>query len=138
MLSFDSSFKILFHQRHLLILKANLYSCFWIFIKFEVKWYEYTLQTVCNPIGAILPSSDLHIIFFEVYLHPKKCWYWVRFLKRSNYVRIFLSLSCYRSSLFRSSHRRCSINKGVLTNFAKFIGKHLCQSLFFNKVAGLY
>ena len=27
--------------------------------------------------------------------------------------------------------------KGVLINFAKFIVKHLCQSLFFNKVAGL-
>ena len=27
--------------------------------------------------------------------------------------------------------------KGVLENFAKFTGKHLCQSLFFNKVAGL-
>ena len=27
--------------------------------------------------------------------------------------------------------------KGVLNNFAKFIGKHLCQSLFFNKVKGL-
>ena len=26
--------------------------------------------------------------------------------------------------------------KGVLRNFAKFAGKHLCQSLFFNKVAG--
>ena len=25
----------------------------------------------------------------------------------------------------------------VLKNFAKFAGKHLCQSLFFNKVAGL-
>ena len=27
--------------------------------------------------------------------------------------------------------------KGVLRNFAKFTGKHLCQILFFNKVAGL-
>ena len=26
--------------------------------------------------------------------------------------------------------------KGILKNFAKFTGKHLCQSLFFNKVAG--
>ena len=25
----------------------------------------------------------------------------------------------------------------VLKNFAKFTGKHLCQSLFFNKIAGL-
>ena len=27
--------------------------------------------------------------------------------------------------------------KGVYKNFAKFPGKHLCQSLFFNKVIGL-
>ena len=27
--------------------------------------------------------------------------------------------------------------KSVLKNFAKFTRKHLCQSLFFNKVAGL-
>ena len=37
----------------------------------------------------------------------------------------------------RSSHRRCSVRKGVLRNFAKFTGKHLRQSLFFDKVAGL-
>ena len=37
---------------------------------------------------------------------------------------------------FRSSHRGCSVKKGVLRNFAKFTGKHLCQSLFSNKVAG--
>ena len=36
-----------------------------------------------------------------------------------------------------SSHRRFSVKKGVLKNFAKFTGKHLCQSLFFNKVAGV-
>ena len=34
------------------------------------------------------------------------------------------------------SHWRCSVRKGVLRNFAKFLGKHLCQSLFFNKAAG--
>ena len=37
----------------------------------------------------------------------------------------------------RSSHRRCSVRKCVLTNFTKFTGKHLYQSLFFKKVAGL-
>ena len=37
----------------------------------------------------------------------------------------------------RSSHKRCSSKKGVLRNFAKFTGKHLCQSLFLNKDAGL-
>ena len=34
------------------------------------------------------------------------------------------------------SHRRCFVKKGVLKNFAKLTGKHLCQSLFLNKVAG--
>ena len=34
------------------------------------------------------------------------------------------------------SHRRCSGRKGILRNFAKFTRKHLCLSLFFNKVAG--
>ena len=38
-------------------------------------------------------------------------------------------------------HDRCSrpevfCKKGILRNFAKFTGKHLCQSLFFNIVAG--
>ena len=33
--------------------------------------------------------------------------------------------------------KRCSVKKGVLENFTKFTGKHLCQSLFFNKAAGL-
>ena len=35
------------------------------------------------------------------------------------------------------SHRKCSVRKGVPRNFAKFTGKHLRQSLFFNKVGGL-
>ena len=37
----------------------------------------------------------------------------------------------------RSSDSEVFYKKGVLRNFAKFTGKHLCQRLFFNKVAGL-
>ena len=39
-------------------------------------------------------------------------------------------------SELRSSHQRCSVKKGALRIFAKFTGKYLCQSLFFNKIAG--
>ena len=35
-----------------------------------------------------------------------------------------------------SSHQRCFFKKGS-KNFPKFTGKYLCQSLFFNKGAGL-
>ena len=38
-------------------------------------------------------------------------------------------------SSFRSSRPKVFCKKGVLRNFVKFTGKHLCQSHFFNKVA---
>ena len=37
----------------------------------------------------------------------------------------------------QSSRKEVFCGKGVLRNFTKFAGKHLYQSLFFNKVAGL-
>ena len=40
--------------------------------------------------------------------------------------------------LYRSSRPEGFCKKGVLTNFAKFTGKHLWESFFFNKVAGLF
>ena len=47
----------------------------------------------------------------------------------------FLKVS--KEAEYRSSRPEVFYKKGVLRNFAKFVGKHLCQSLFFNKVAGL-
>ena len=32
--------------------------------------------------------------------------------------------------LDKSSHRKCSVRKDVVRNFAKFTGNHLCQGLF--------
>ena len=37
----------------------------------------------------------------------------------------------------RSSYPKKFCKKSVLKNFAKFKGKHLCRSLFLNKVADL-
>ena len=47
------------------------------------------------------------------------------FLRRPS---IFIE-HCFRRTC-RSSHRSWSIKKEVLRKFAKFTGKHLCQSLF--------
>ena len=35
----------------------------------------------------------------------------------------------------RNSHQRCSVEKGILRNLAKFTRKHFCQILFYSKVA---
>ena len=48
------------------------------------------------------------------------------------YFQNFMNINFYRSS-----HPEVFCKKGVLRNFPKFTGKHLRQSLFFNKVAGL-
>ena len=42
-----------------------------------------------------------------------------------------------KNVIYRSSCTEVFCKKGVLRNLAKFTGKHLCQILFFNKVAGL-
>ena len=39
-------------------------------------------------------------------------------------------------STVRSSRPEVLCEKGVLRNFAKFTGEHMCQGLYFNKVAG--
>ena len=61
----------------------------------------------------------------------------VKSLKTCTPVTKWLNYRRKDLARLRSSPQRCSIIKGVLRNFVKFAGKHLCQSLFFNKVAGL-
>ena len=53
-------------------------------------------------------------------------------------VKPLLSMKTYNTiTFFGSSRPELFCKKGVLRNFTTFKGKHLCQSLFFNKVAGL-
>ena len=48
----------------------------------------------------------------------------------------FLDSQLGSAVLWRSSRPVMFREKGVLRNFSKFTGKHLCQVVFFNKVAG--
>ena len=62
----------------------------------------------------------------------RKCEKWIFHEDLKAFLRVSESLS-----LLEAAVQRCSIKKVVLRNFTKFTGKHLCQSLLFNKVAGL-
>ena len=44
---------------------------------------------------------------------------------------------CVVTLCFQKQPPEVFYKKGGLRNFTKFTGKHLCQSLFLNKVAGL-
>ena len=59
--------------------------------------------------------------------------------KEDGFFPITIAASCFLKSslMFRSSHPEVFCSKGVLKHFAKFTGKHLCQSVVFNKVAGI-
>ena len=52
-------------------------------------------------------------------------------------VKITLILNLNINTICRSSRLEVFCKNVVPENFLKFTGKHLCQSLFFNKVAGL-
>ena len=54
-----------------------------------------------------------------------------------NYFLNFFLEGCFKLLTIRSSCPEVFSKKGVLRYFAKFTGKHLCESFFFNKVAGL-
>ena len=58
-------------------------------------------------------------------------------LKIRSFLFWWKGFTCFKDkSHYISSHRSCSERRGVLSKFAKFTRKHLCQSLFFNKVTG--
>ena len=89
---------------------------------------------VCNSIKKRLQYSCFPVKFANFLKTP--------FLQNS-FSGYFWGLcnSCFQRSPEQKPTeaviRRCFVKKDVLRNFAKFTGKYLCQSLFFNKVAGL-
>ena len=67
--------------------------------------------------------------YFQNTFSQKHLW-----VAASDLKKIYVKVSYLKN---RSSQQRCSMIKGVLKKYAKLTGKHLCQSLFLNKVAGL-
>ena len=88
------------------------------------------LMDLLKVIDGFLQDLLIPKLAIYGYSYLKTRWQWVRTNNiRSEFIR--------NPATYRTSHRRCSLRKGVLKNFTKFTGKHLCQSLFFNKVVGL-
>ena len=70
--------------------------------------------------------------FLSVY---KSMVYWTEIWRYYHHFLIrIINETITQMFCFRINHQRCSVRN---KNFAKFAGKHQCQSLFFSKVAGL-
>ena len=83
---------------------------------------------VCMGEFAAMVQLVIYICFATISNWMNQC-YW---FTQNN----FLHQHTAGTLIFRS-HKRCSLRKSVIRNFAEFTGKHLCHSLILNKVAGL-
>ena len=95
------------------------------FVQFErsisrVIWYIRVIKNYPSYVRLHQIWSLVNLIFNKIKL------------KRYNHQK-----STLLRSINRSSRSEVFCKKSALRNFAKFTGKHLCQSLFFNKIAGL-
>ena len=82
--------------------------------------------------NTTLDDSKLIALIILAISHLARCMC-MYFFEINIAIAIFCFVICRSFSSIRSIHRICSVRKGVLRNFAKFTGKHLCQSLFFKK-----
>ena len=61
-------------------------------------------------------------------IHVSRQWYQYMTIKTYySFDSIIKSETGEEISMLRSSHKKCSIEMGVLKKFAKFTVKHLCQ-----------
>ena len=104
------------------ISKTLLHTLFCLFLKpsktfsvsLSISLFVGFLQSFCKSL--LFSSNTFHKFLQCLYIRP---WF------------AEVVVSC------ESNHMRFSVKKGVLKNLSKFRGKHLCQTLFFNKVGGL-
>ena len=82
------------------------------------------LWTSCFPIYL---AKFWRNTYFEEYLSTTASVYW------------YYEINKWKEYIVVVNEKQSpgGVRKTVLRNFAKFTGKHLCQSLFLNKVAGL-
>ena len=102
-------------------------------IKFSIKDFFSKCEKIFSFLriwSHLLQKSLMeHFIFF-----CSGCCYLQIWLKASNYIR---KSSILVAGLAETATGDVLYQKDILKSFAKFAGKNLCQSLFFNKVAGL-
>ena len=105
---------------------------------FEKKTLNRHLTTNKNKISSVISPIYSNSVHIRNDLEIKMSVVQAREIYETNKTWLSLSylMKCkcpnYRD---RSSLLEVFCKKGVLRNFAKFTRKHLCQSLFFNKVA---
>ena len=105
--------------------RCSFVKTFWILLCREVR-----AQKLLHDTNSMVFSQPLFYLTFPLSCVWNSAMFPIMFYKLFNAnSTVFL--------FFRSCRPEVLCKIGVFRNFAKFTGKHLCQSLFFDKVAGL-
>ena len=104
----------------------------WLPLAYWNTWVLFTQAKWNRSILNIFFKQSNHWLFFK-----RKIERVIAFTNETVYSPWGVPLLIACNNWCRSSHQRCSIKESVLKNIKNFTGKHLCRSLFFNKVAGL-
>ena len=97
------------------------------------KFVKFLLKYLTSS-KFILKKKSKCLNFIRVFPFFISFFYWNEINKKSAIKEGTRKMENCKANhiLDRSSHRMCSVRKGVLRNFAKVTGKYLCQSPFFN------
>ena len=104
-------------------------------MKFTKFSKTFILQSICEQLLLWIAPPSLDItVHLKLKVSQLYSMIHVKYLKTRQH---FLHPSVVFTELYNTEAvaQRCSVRKGVFRNITKFTGKHLCQSLFFNKVS---
>ena len=98
--------------------------------------YKFHFMQICL-LWQFFRCFKWFVVIFSLWLFGKYCSTYCSWANWSQLPQENIMWKIYLRKTDTNRHRRCSIKKGVLKNFAIFTEKYLCWSLF-NKVAGLF
>ena len=93
-----------------------------------LKLFSHSRATRIQKIFLLTSQGDRQ--YFSVFHDPST-------VKSNSWSFYFYHTDKYSSDCVQEQPPEMFYKKGVLKNFVKFTGKHLCQILFFNKVTSL-
>ena len=118
-----------FYNKRTPIPKCNFNK---IALQLYYTWYGCSTINLLHIFRTPFPKNTSgKLLLYLVVIHRSVC-RTIEISRRQDTVKhdeTFAKIKSIRPEVFRK--------KGVLRNFAKFTGKHLCQSFFFNKVSSL-
>ena len=112
-------------------LKIPLFNFLVLFSTIKYFLFNLYIMILYNKIHFLLKDHNVNTSFYKLVLcHPAN--------NKSVFFSVFVNIHEAMNifNLLTNFYKKQSF-EGVLRNFAKFTGKHLCQSLHFNKAAGL-